>query len=59
MDDEALILLAEWCAENRPELAALFELVQEYRRWGKIKSTYIDGYLAVSYTHLDVYKRQA
>jgi DNA polymerase-1 len=45
MDDEALILLAEWCAENRPELAALFELVQEYRRWGKIKSTYIDGYL--------------
>lgn len=45
MDDEAMILLAEWCAENRPELAALFELVQEYRRWGKIKSTYIDGYL--------------
>jgi len=23
----------------------LFDLVQEYRRWGKIKSTYIDGYL--------------
>ncbi|WP_163193661.1 bifunctional 3'-5' exonuclease/DNA polymerase [Clostridium thermarum] len=45
MDDEAMILLAEWCPENRPELAALFELVQEYRRWGKIKSTYIDGYL--------------
>jgi DNA polymerase-1 len=45
MDDEAMILLAEWCAENRPELAALFEMVQEYRRWGKIKSTYIDGYL--------------
>ena len=45
MDDEAMILLTEWCRENRPELAALFELVQEYRRWGKIKSTYIDGYL--------------
>ncbi len=45
MDDEAMILLSEWCRENRPELAALFELVQEYRRWGKIKSTYIDGYL--------------
>lgn len=45
MDDEAMILLAEWCRENRPELAELFELVQEYRRWGKIKSTYIDGYL--------------
>lgn len=45
MDDEAMILLAEWCRGNRPELAALFEMVQEYRRWGKIKSTYIDGYL--------------
>lgn len=45
MDDEAMILLSEWCRENRPELAELFELVQEYRRWGKIKSTYIDGYL--------------
>jgi DNA polymerase-1 len=45
MDDEAMILLSEWCCENRPELAALFEMVQEYRRWGKIKSTYIDGYL--------------
>ncbi|MDL2317708.1 bifunctional 3'-5' exonuclease/DNA polymerase [Eubacteriales bacterium OttesenSCG-928-A19] len=46
MDDEALILLGEWCAENRPELAKLFSLVQEYRRWGKITSTYITGYLA-------------
>lgn len=44
-DDEAMILLTEWCRENRPELAHLFELVQEYRKWGKIKSTYIDGYL--------------
>ncbi|MCL2301535.1 MAG: bifunctional 3'-5' exonuclease/DNA polymerase [Firmicutes bacterium] len=43
-DDEALILLSEWCAENRPELAPLFRLIQDYRRWGKIKSTYIDGY---------------
>ena len=31
--------------ENRPELSGLFTLVQEYRKWGKIKSTYIDGYL--------------
>jgi len=45
LDDEAIILLKEWCAENRPELVELFELVQEYRRWGKIKGTYIDGYL--------------
>jgi DNA polymerase-1 len=44
-DDEALILLTDWCNENRSELVPLFELVQEYRRWGKIKSTYIDGYL--------------
>ncbi|QAT49554.1 bifunctional 3'-5' exonuclease/DNA polymerase [Caproiciproducens sp. NJN-50] len=45
LDDEALILLKEYCEKNRPELVRLFELVQEYRRWGKIKSTYIDGYL--------------
>ena len=40
-----MILLAAWCRENRPELTRLFELVQEYRRWGKIKGTYLDGYL--------------
>lgn len=44
-DDETMILLADWCRENCPELARLFELVQEYRRWGKIKGTYLDGYL--------------
>lgn len=44
-DDEAMILLADWCWENRPELTRLFELVQEYRRWGKIQGTYLDGYL--------------
>lgn len=44
-DDETMILLAEWCQSNRPELVPLFELVQEYRKWGKLKSTYIDGYL--------------
>lgn len=44
-DDETMILLADWCRENRPELARLFELVQGYRRWGKIKGTYLDGYL--------------
>jgi DNA polymerase-1 len=45
MDDEALILLAEWCAENRPDLVPLFKSVQEYRRQGKIMSTYISGYM--------------
>ncbi len=44
-DDETMILLAEWCRDNRPELEVLFRLVQEYRKWGKLKSTYIDGYL--------------
>lgn len=44
-DDETMILLADWCRVNSPELARLFELVQEYRRWGKIKGTYLDGYL--------------
>lgn len=45
LDDTALILLKEWCQENRPELFNLFTLVQEYRKWGKITSTYVDGYL--------------
>lgn len=44
-DDETMILLKGWCESNRPELARLFDLVQEYRKWGKLKSTYIDGYL--------------
>ena len=44
-DDETMILLKGWCESNRPELVRLFELVQEYRKWGKLKSTYIDGYL--------------
>lgn len=44
-DDATMILLADWCRENRPELVRLFELVQEYRRWGKMKGTYLDGYL--------------
>ncbi|MBR4857696.1 MAG: bifunctional 3'-5' exonuclease/DNA polymerase [Clostridia bacterium] len=44
-DDMTMVLLKEWCDTNRPELSKLFTLVQEYRKWGKIKSTYIDGYL--------------
>ncbi|MCL1964919.1 MAG: bifunctional 3'-5' exonuclease/DNA polymerase [Firmicutes bacterium] len=43
-DDETMVLLAEWCETNRSELVPLFKLIQEYRRLGKIKSTYIDGY---------------
>lgn len=45
-DDVTMQMLGEWCAENKPELIQLFELIQEYRKWGKLKSTYIDGYLA-------------
>jgi DNA polymerase-1 len=44
-DDAAMIQLKEWCDENRPELSHLFELVQEYRKWNKISSTYITGYM--------------
>lgn len=44
-DDASMIMLKEWCDVNRPELSPLFTLVQEYRKWGKIKSTYINGYL--------------
>lgn len=44
-DDASMIMLKEWCDANRPELSSLFTFVQEYRKWGKIKSTYIDGYL--------------
>ena len=42
MDDEAMILLAEWCRENRPELAAL-ELVRN-TQMGKSTSP-TDGHL--------------
>ena len=45
-DDATMILLTEYCIEKRPELVHLFELIQEYRKWGKLKSTYIDGYLS-------------
>lgn len=44
-DEEAMVMLAEWCAEHRPELQPLFELIQDYRRWSKLKTTYVDGYL--------------
>ena len=45
LDDETLILLAEWSNQNRPELAELFTLIKEYRKWTKLKSTFIDGYI--------------
>lgn len=44
-DDTVMIQLKEWCDMNRPELSRLFELVQEYRKWNKMSSTYITGYM--------------
>ena len=58
-DDQTMVLLSEWCAANRPELTPLFEAVQEFRKLGKICSTYIEGYLqhvnpATSRIHSDL-----
>lgn len=44
-DDQVMVMLAEWCGAHRPELVPLFEMVQDYRKWSKLKTTYIDGYL--------------
>ncbi|NLI20887.1 MAG: bifunctional 3'-5' exonuclease/DNA polymerase [Clostridiales bacterium] len=44
-DDQVMVMLAQWCADHRPELVPLFELVQDYRKWSKLKNTYVDGYL--------------
>jgi len=44
-DDEALILLKGYCAKNKPAMVPIIETVQEYRKWAKLKSTYIDGVL--------------
>ncbi|GHU35912.1 hypothetical protein FACS1894105_05380 [Clostridia bacterium] len=44
-DEEAFALLRDWCGVNKPELVKLFDLVLEYRRIGKLLSTYIAGYL--------------
>ena len=44
-DDEAMILLSEWCKKNRPKLVPMFDMIKDYRKWNKLKSTYIAGYL--------------
>jgi len=44
-DDEALILLKNWCSVNKPELVEFIDTIQEFRKWSKLKSTYIDGIL--------------
>ena len=45
VDDEALLLLKDFCEEHDPDLTVLFDKVLEYRKWQKLKSTYLDGYL--------------
>ena len=45
-DDATMQMLKEHCEKERPELVRLFEAVQEYRKWEKLRSTYIDGYLS-------------
>lgn len=45
VDDEAMIRLKEYCTEHQPETVPLFDLVLEYRKWQKLMSTYLDGYL--------------
>ena len=44
-DDQALQMLQEFCKKHRPDLIEFFDTVQEFRKWAKIKSTYIDGYM--------------
>ena len=44
-DEESLILLKDWCEKNRPEILPFLNLIHDYRKWNKIKSTYIDGFL--------------
>jgi DNA polymerase-1 len=44
-DDEAFIRLKEYCQTRRPEVADFISLIQDFRKWSKIKSTYIDGFL--------------
>lgn len=46
VDDEALLLLKDYCAERDADLVPLFDKVLEYRKWQKLKSTYLDGYLS-------------
>jgi DNA polymerase-1 len=45
LDDEAIILLQEYCEVHRADLVPLFDLVRKYRSLAKTKSTYIDGFL--------------
>lgn len=47
-DDATMQMLKEHCEKEHPELVRLFEAVQEYRKWEKLRSTYVDGYLSIN-----------
>lgn len=44
-DDEAILLLEEYCKDEEPEFVPIFKIIRDYRKWTKIKSTYVDSYL--------------
>lgn len=45
IDDEAILLLEEYCKEKHPIIHPVFDMIREYRNLDKIISTYIDGIL--------------
>ncbi len=45
-DDEVVLRIKDWAKENdKQDILALCDYVIEYRKWQKLKSTYVDGYL--------------
>lgn len=45
VDDEAILLLEEYCKTKKPDIYPLFAMIREYRNMDKIMSTYINGFL--------------
>ncbi len=44
-DDEVMMKLKEWCVNHKSELVEFFDTILEFRKWGKLSGTYIEGYL--------------
>lgn len=45
IDDEAILLLEEYCKEKHPIIYSIFNMIREYRNLDKIISTYMEGIL--------------
>lgn len=45
VDDEAILLLKEYCKAKKPDIYPLFAMIRKYRNLDKIMSTYINGFL--------------